>query len=240
MTSSHMAGRRILVTGGASGIGRVTVGLLTVMGATVAALDRDADGLAAVAADVGCHTGVADVGDDASVQTAVAAIAAAMGGIDGVVNAAGIHVRGTIGEVGPTEFRRALDVNLVGPYLVIRHSLSWLRQSADPAVVNVSSATGLLPNAPARSAYAASKGGLVALTRALAAELAPGIRVNSVCPGLVNTPMSAGVEEQASRHALQRLAEPEEIARAIAFLVGPDSSYVTGAALAVDGGRSFH
>ena len=90
------------------------------------------------------------------------------------------------------------------------------------------------------TAYAASKGGVVNLTRALAAELAPSIRVNSVCPGMVDTPMTAGLQREAGRYALKRIAEPMEIAQAILFLTGTESSFVTGAALAVDGGRTFH
>jgi NAD(P)-dependent dehydrogenase (short-subunit alcohol dehydrogenase family) len=90
------------------------------------------------------------------------------------------------------------------------------------------------------TAYAASKGGVVNLTRALAAELAPAIRVNSVCPGMVDTPMISGLERDVSRYALKRIADPMEIAQAILFLTGTESSFVTGAALAVDGGRTFH
>jgi len=106
--------------------------------------------------------------------------------------------------------------------------------------VNIASGQGLLPNVPGRSAYAASKGAVVNLTRALAAEWAPAIRANSVCPGLVDTPMADGVRANAGNYALRRLAEPIEIANAILFLTSAESSYVTGAALAADGGRSFH
>ena len=106
--------------------------------------------------------------------------------------------------------------------------------------MNLGSGQALLPNAPERTAYAASKGGVVNLTRALAAELAPAIRVNSVCPGLVDTPMAEGVQGNFGNYAMKRLAQPLEIAQAILFLTSTESSYVTGAALAVDGGRAFH
>ena len=106
--------------------------------------------------------------------------------------------------------------------------------------MNIASGQGLLPNIPNTTAYAASKGGVVNLTRALAAELAPSIRVNSVCPGMVDTPMTAGFERPLDRYALKRIADPLEIAQAILFLTSTESSFVTGAALAVDGGRTFH
>jgi len=97
-----------------------------------------------------------------------------------------------------------------------------------------------LPNVPNMTAYAASKGGVVNLTRALAAELAPSIRVNSICPGMVDTPMTAGLDREVDRYALKRIAEPLEIAQATLFLTTTESSFVTGAALAIDGGRTFH
>lgn len=115
-----------------------------------------------------------------------------------------------------------------------------LKEAPQASIVNVGSGQSLLPNTPDRSAYSASKGGVLNLTRALAAELAPSIRANTVCPGLVDTPMAEGVQGNVGNYALRRLAQPEEIARAILFLTSNESSYVTGAALAVDGGRSFH
>jgi NAD(P)-dependent dehydrogenase (short-subunit alcohol dehydrogenase family) len=107
-------------------------------------------------------------------------------------------------------------------------------------VVNIASGQGLLPNWPEMTAYAASKGGVITLTRALAAELAPAIRVNSVCPGVVNTPMTSGGQVDVSPYALKRVGDPLEIANALLFLTSAESSFVTGAALAVDGGRTFH
>jgi NAD(P)-dependent dehydrogenase (short-subunit alcohol dehydrogenase family) len=163
-----------------------------------------------------------------------------MGGIDGVVNAAGIVIRGPVLEVGLAEWRRVIDVNLTGIYIVVRCCLPWLMKAPAATVVNIASGQGLLPNSPEMTAYAASKGGVVNLTRALAAELAPAIRVNSVCPGVVNTPMTAGGQRDVSPYALKRVADPLEIAHALLFLTGAESSFVTGAALAVDGGRTFH
>jgi len=239
-TPQRLAGRRVLVTGAASGIGRTTARLLAAEGAAVALVDRDADGLAVVATELGAQAFPTDITDDASVAASVAAAAAALGGIDGVVNSAGIHLNGSVGDVAPDRFSLVLAVNVVGMYSVIRNCLPHLTQAEGSTVVNVASAQGLRPDAPNRTAYAASKGGVVALTRALAAELAPRIRVNAIAPGLVKTPMAAGIVGAEKNYALGRLAEPEEIARAIAFLTSSEASYITGATLAVDGGRSFH
>jgi NAD(P)-dependent dehydrogenase (short-subunit alcohol dehydrogenase family) len=163
-----------------------------------------------------------------------------MGGIDGVVNAAGIVIHGSVLDVGVADWRLVLDVNLTGTYIVVRCCFPWLAKASFATIVNIASGQGLLPNTPNMTAYAASKGGVVNLTRALAAELAPSIRVNSVCPGMVDTPMISGLQRDVNRYALQRIADPLEIAQAILFLTGTESSFVTGAALAVDGGRTFH
>jgi NAD(P)-dependent dehydrogenase (short-subunit alcohol dehydrogenase family) len=174
------------------------------------------------------------------VARAIESGAAAMGGIDGVVNAVGIALHGSAAEVGVAQWRRVIDVNLTGMYIVVHTCLPWLVKATGATIVNLGSGQSLLANAPNRTAYAASKGGVLNLSRALAAELAPAIRVNCVCPGLVDTPMAASVPVNVGNYALRRLATPLEIAQAILFLTGPESSFVTGAALAVDGGRSFH
>lgn len=238
--SKRLHGRRVVITGAASGIGRRTAQLFADEGASLTLLDRNAEGLAELARETRGHAFAADVTDEASVGRAVEQGASAMGGIDGVVNAAGIMLRGSVLEVGVAQWRHVLEVNLTGTYIVVRCCLPWLMKASDASIVNLGSGQALLPNAPDRSAYAASKGGVVNLTRALAAELAPAIRVNTVCPGLVDTPMAEGVQGNFGNYALKRLAQPLEIANAILFLTSSESSYVTGAALAVDGGRSFH
>lgn len=239
-TGPRLRERRIVITGAASGIGRCTAQLFAAEGAAVTLLDRDAEGLGGIARDTDGHFFEADVTDEASVARAVEQGASAMGGIDGVVNAAGVMLRGSVLEVGVAEWRRVVEVNLTGTYIVVRCCLPWLKQTSGATIVNLGSGQALLPNAPERTAYAASKGGVLNLTRALAAELAPAIRVNSVCPGLVDTPMAVGVHGSVGNYALKRLAQPLEIAQAILFLTSAESSYVTGAALAVDGGRAFH
>jgi NAD(P)-dependent dehydrogenase (short-subunit alcohol dehydrogenase family) len=238
--AQRLQGRRIVITGAASGIGRRTAQLFAEEGAALTLLDRDAEGLSSIAAATRGWWFAADVSDEAAVARAVESGAAAMGGIDGVVNAAGIMMRGSVAEVSVADWRRVIDINLTGMYIVVRACLPWLVQTPGATVVNLGSGQSLLPNSPNRTAYSASKGGVLNLSRALAAELAPAIRVNCVCPGLVDTPMAAGVQANVGNYALGRLATPLEIAQAILFLTGAESSFVTGAALAVDGGRSFH
>jgi NAD(P)-dependent dehydrogenase (short-subunit alcohol dehydrogenase family) len=236
----RLQGRRILITGAASGIGRRTAELFAVEGAALTLLDRNGGGLAEVARETRGLPVEVDVTQEASVAHAVEGGAAAMGGIDGVVNAAGIVIRGSVLDVGVATWQRVLDVNLTGTYIVVRCCIPWLVKAPSATIVNIASGQGLLPNTPNMTAYAASKGGVVNLTRALAAELAPSIRVNSICPGMVDTPMTAGGPRDVGPYALKRMADALEIAQAILFLTGTESSFITGAALAVDGGRTFH
>jgi NAD(P)-dependent dehydrogenase (short-subunit alcohol dehydrogenase family) len=238
--SGRLQGRRILITGAASGIGQRTAELFAAEGAALTLLDCDRRRLVSVARETGGTAIEADVTQEPSVTHAVEQGASAMGGIDGVVNAAGIVIHGSVLDVGLADWKLVLDVNLTGTYIVVRCCLPWLAKAPFATIVNIASGQGLLPNNPGMTAYAASKGGVVNLTRALAAELAPSIRVNSVCPGMVDTPMTAGLERDLDRYSLGRIAEPLEIAQAILFLTSTESSFVTGAALAVDGGRTFH
>lgn len=236
----RLVGRRIVITGAGSGIGRRTAQLFAAEGAALVLIDLNAEAVAVTASETGGHGYAADVSDEDAVTRAVSRGAEAMGGIDGVVNAAGIMWRGAVKDVPASDWRRVLEINLTGTYIVVRACLPWLSEATGATIVNIASGQGLLPNVPNRSAYAASKGGVVNLSRALAAEFAPSIRVNCVCPGLVDTPMADGVRANVGNYALGRLADPSEIAEAILFLTAPESSYVTGATLAVDGGRSFH
>ena len=238
--SGRLRGRRILITGAASGIGQRTAELFAAEGAALTLLDCDRKRLASVARETGGTAVEADVTQEPSVTRAVEQGAGAMGGIDGVVNAAGIVIHGSVLDVGLADWKLVLDVNLTGTYIVVRCCLPWLEKAPFATIVNIASGQGLLPNNPGMTAYAVSKGGVVNLTRALAAELAPSIRVNSVCPGMVDTPMTAGLERDLDRYALGRIAEPLEIAQSILFLTATESSFITGAALAVDGGRTFH
>jgi len=246
---ARLAGRRILVTGGASGIGRATAVLFASEGASVAVLDRSADAVAGVAREINGVPAVADVADAASIAAAVSAASVALGGLDGVVNAAGILSSTGVADTSAEDFTRTLAVNLTGTFLVVQAALPLLRAAHGATVVNIGSGVGLMPTGPGSIAYVASKGGVIAMSKSMAAELAPDIRVNVVCPGMVETAMTAPflrnaagdvAPELAARYALKRPASPEEIATAILFLTSSDSSFVTGIALPVDGGRTFH
>ena len=238
--SRRLEGRRIVITGAGSGIGKATALRFASEGARLALLDLDAARLEDSVQRTGAQGFQADVSNEASIADAVERAGQALGGIDGLVNVAGIMRIGPMGEVPTDVWRQVLDVNLTGTYLVSRCCLPWMQKEVGATIVNIASAAGLLPNAPGLTAYAASKGGVVNLTRAMAAELAPKIRVNCVCPGMVDTPMADGFRANVGNYALKRIADPDEIASVILFLTSADGSYMTGATLAADGGRSFH
>jgi len=236
----RLAERIVIVTGASSGIGKATARLFAEEGARLILLDRQGDGLLAILGENGGRAYEVDITDEAKLPGVIDSAARELGGVDGVINAAGIMLVGPTESFGLADWRRTIDVNLTGTFNVVKSALPWLKQRQGATIVNIASAAGLLPNAPGLAAYAASKGGVIALTRALAADLAPDIRVNCVCPGMVMTPMSEGFRSNVGNYALKRIAEPVEIANALLFLTSHESSYVTGAALATDGGRSFH
>ncbi|MFD1667751.1 SDR family NAD(P)-dependent oxidoreductase [Streptomyces calvus] len=239
---SDFEGLTALVTGGASGIGRATAGLLARRGAKVAVLDLDpspvGDPLTGYAADVT---------DDASVRAAVAAAVHDLGGLDVLVNNAGIGAQGTVETNSDAEWHHVFDVNVFGMVRTARACLPHLRASAHAAIVNTCSiaATAGLPQ---RALYSATKGAVYSLTLAMAADhVREGIRVNCVNPGTVDTPwvgrlLDAADDPAAERAALEarqptgRLVPADEVAAAVAHLASPLSAAITGTALAVDGG----
>ncbi|MFD7708707.1 SDR family NAD(P)-dependent oxidoreductase [Streptomyces sp. NPDC059785] len=236
------AGLKALVTGGASGIGRATADLLAARGARVAVLDLAPDG---VPEPLLAYR--ADVSDDASVRAAVTAAVAGLGGLDVLVNNAGIGAQGTVEDNDDEQWHRVLDVNVLGMVRTARAALPHLRDSDHAAIVNTCSiaATAGLPQ---RALYSASKGAVLSLTLAMAADhIREGIRVNCVNPGTADTPwigrlLDAAPDPVAERAALEarqpsgRLVSAAEVAGAIAYLASPLSGATTGTALAVDGG----
>lgn len=245
-TRGRLSGRHVLITGAASGIGLATARLFAAEGARLALLDRNADAVAAIAGELQAFHYALDVADEAAVRAAVAGSAQAMGGLDAVVNAAGMAIPAPLGETRLQDWHRVLDVNLTGPFLVCREALPYLLKRRGATIANVSSGSALLPVGIAISSYVASKAGLVAMTKAMASELGPDIRANVVCPGAVDTPLlpevlrQKAIDPSQSPYALKRVAAPEEVAYALLYLTSDESSYVTGAALAVDGGRTYH
>jgi NAD(P)-dependent dehydrogenase (short-subunit alcohol dehydrogenase family) len=237
--SEELSGLRALVTGAASGIGLATAGALRAHGACVAGLDRTSGG------DV--PSVQADLADDGAVRAGVERAARLLGGIDILVNNAGVGAQGTVADNTDDEWRALFEVNVLGIVRACRAALPLLRESRHASIVNVcsiASTAGL----PQRAAYSASKGAVLALTRAMAADhLGEGIRVNCVSPGTVDTPwverlIGRGADAEARRRALVarqphgRLVSADEVAAAIVFLAGPASGSTTGANLAVDGG----
>ncbi|MCX2183363.1 SDR family oxidoreductase [Streptomyces sp. SKN60] len=231
-----------VVSGAASGIGAAAAAALAARGIRVAGLDLKPDEVAAPAVGIAC-----DVTDDASVRAAVAQAVERFGRVDIVVNNAGIAAQGDITGNDDDEWRRVLDVNVIGMVRLARAALPHLRESPAAAIVNTCSVFALT-GVPRRTLYSASKGAIYSLTLAMAADhVREGIRVNAVAPGAVDTPWIARVlalapdpaaarAELNERHPLGRLARPEEVGEAIAYLATPASSGTTGTVLTVDGG----
>ena len=248
------AGQTVVVTGGASGIGLAAADRFAKAGAHVAILDRNERDLASAAARLNGH-GVrasalaADVARSSDVQSAIDRIVREQARIDVLVNNAGIAFARRIDEYTEEELDRLLAVNLKGAMLCIRAALPALRRSHG-SIVSVASMTGLVGQ-DSGAVYSASKGGLVAMTKSLAIELArDGIRVNCVCPAGVDTPLMrewagtlpdppAVLQQQAAMHLVGRMAAPDEIAEAILFLASPAASFITGIALPVEGGATL-
>lgn len=241
-----LAGMRVLVTGGASGIGLETCRALAAAGARVAVLDMDGEAAAGVAAALpGEHLALAaSVAERAAVLAAFAALDRAWGGLDALVNNAGIAANKPTLELTEADWHRAIGVNLDGAFWCAQEAGWRMAAAGGGGIVNLGSIYSTVP-APNRIAYCATKAGVAMMSRALALEWAPlGIRVNCVAPGYVDTPLVAEVERQGRldvaairrRTPLGRLARPEEVANAILYLLEPRSSYITGQVLGVDGG----
>jgi len=236
----EFTGIRAIVTGGASGIGLATARLLTERGATVACLDLDGP-------PAPLYGVRADVRDDEQVRPAVAQAVEHLGGLDVLVNNAGIGAQGTVEDNDDAAWRNVFDVNVFGMVRMARAALPHLRRSEHAAIVNTCSIAATV-GLPSRALYSATKGAVLSLTLAMAADhIREGIRVTCVNPGTADTPwigrlLDAATDPEAERAALEarqpsgRLVSAQEVAAAIAYLASPLASATTGTALAVDGG----
>ncbi|SHN12704.1 SDR family NAD(P)-dependent oxidoreductase [Cryptosporangium aurantiacum] len=240
---SELAGLKALVTGGASGIGLAITNAFAAEGASVAVLDRAAEG------PPGTLYVQADVTDDTAVRAAVATAVDALGGLDILVNNAGIGAQGPVEHSTDDDWHHVLDVNLIGTARVSRAAWPHLRASGNAAIINTSSIAAIA-GLPQRAIYSASKGAISALTRAMAADGMPDrIRVNAVNPGTADTPwigrlLNTAADPAAERAALEarqphgRLVTADEIAHAVVYLASPRAGSTTGTELAVDGGMA--
>ena len=249
---ARLAEKVALVTGAASGIGAACALRFAREGAAIAGLDVAAESAGSAWAEVARAAPEAayfqvDVRDEDAVGSAVAEVAERFGRIDVLLNAAGVSGVGAVGELSSEDWDRVVDVNLKGTFLVCKHAVKPMQRQGSGSIVNVSSIEGLV-GFPGQAAYNASKGGVVLLTRNMAVDYGgDGIRVNCLCPGLIDTPMTALLHEEAlaavreefvALHLLRRAGTPQEVAGAALFLASEDAAFVTGHALVVDGGAT--
>jgi meso-butanediol dehydrogenase/(S,S)-butanediol dehydrogenase/diacetyl reductase len=246
MDLQRFAGKVVVVTGAASGIGAATARRFAAEGAKLGLVDIDQDALERAADDlrgsgndvVGCH---ADVSEETDVARSVATVADQFGRIDVLVNNAGISAFGSVTDLPTEQWRRVMAVDVDSVFFGSKYALPHLRVVSG-SIINVCSVSGMSADYGLAS-YNTAKGAVLNLTRNLAIDNAPSVRVNSVCPSGVATPrfrrnFDAHLDEYLSRVPMARMAEPEEIAAAIAFLASEDASFITGQNLAIDGGLS--
>lgn len=252
---SDLSGKVAFVTGGGTGIGGAVAARFAARGAHVAVAGRRPEPLDVVADATGAMAVPCDVSDSDAVDAAVARVAEQLGGLDIVVNNAGVVGRGGVADLDDEGWQQLIDINLTGPARVSRSAIPHLRERGGGSIVNVAS-VGALFAAKKSVAYSTTKAGLLGLTKSMAVDLGPdGIRVNTLCPGWVDTPMGArasaaashihSVDDEASRKLLvadnpiPRMADPDEIAACVEFLACAASSFVTGSMLVADGGQTI-
>jgi meso-butanediol dehydrogenase/(S,S)-butanediol dehydrogenase/diacetyl reductase len=239
-----LQGKRVLITGGAGGIGAATAARFLEEGARVIVLDRDAAANARLARELPGLAGTvaADVADPAAVAAAFAEVDQLLGGLDVLINNAGISIRHRFLDITPEEWRQVLAVNLEGVFHVAQQAAKKMLLGTGGVILNMGSTNGLV-GYHYYADYNASKAGVIELTRSMALELAPTIRVNAVCPGFILTPMQEAeytAEMQAgfaSRVPLHRLGRPADVAALFAFLASDDAAFITGQCFVIDGGE---
>jgi meso-butanediol dehydrogenase/(S,S)-butanediol dehydrogenase/diacetyl reductase len=237
--------KRILITGGASGIGAATAARFLEEGARVCVLDRDAQGCDHIRRELPglAEAIIADVTDLMQVEAAFAEAVRLMDGVDVLVNNAGISIRHKFLDITPEEWEKVLSVNLTGVFYVAQTAARHMWERGSGAILQTASTNGLVGQ-PFYADYNATKAGVIALTKTMAVELAPKVRVCAVAPGYVLTPMQraeysdAMLEEVNNKIPLRRHAQPGEIAALFAYLASDDAAYVTGQVIAIDGGET--
>lgn len=243
--AGRLAGRRIVITGAARGMGLATAEMFAAEGASLALCDRDEQAVRANADRLGQFGAGCDVADETDVERFCAAAEKAMGGVDGLVNAAGIFLMKPQMQASRAEWDRVLGVNLTGTMLMCKELAPAMKRAGGGTMVNIASIGGLKPSAGS-TAYCVSKAGVIMLSNCLAMELGPDIRVNTVCPGTIPTDMitellaTDGTKDRLiETAALKRLGTPQDVVKAMLFLTSDDSSYVNGDTLTVDGGWTY-
>jgi NAD(P)-dependent dehydrogenase (short-subunit alcohol dehydrogenase family) len=241
-------GHRAIVTGGGSGMGAATVRRMAEEGAAVAIFDQDGDAANEMAHEVGSgHVYVVDVSDWDQVSRAIASATEAMGGLSILHNNAGISGNSGLDETDPEEFRRIIEVNLMGTFFGIKAAAPIMLRGGDGRIVSTASISGVRP-ADGEGPYAASKAGIIALTATAALEYGPTIRVNAISPGTIHTPMNHDFltlipgmyDHQVSKVPLRRVGAPEEVADIVVLLCSDLMRYVNGQNIIVDGGMLLH
>ena len=236
--------KRVLVTGGASGIGAATALRFLDEGASVVVLDRDEQALAAFKNQFPNLNGtiLVDVSDPKAVAKAFETLDELMGGLDVLINNAGISIRHTFMDITPEEWRTVMDVNLNGVFYVAQQAARRMLAGEGGVILNMGSTNGLM-GYHYYADYNASKAGVIELTRSMALELAPKVRVNAVCPGYILTPMQEAEYSPEMLHAceskipLERLGRPEDVAALFAFLASDEAIFITGETIVIDGGE---